>query len=208
VQFEVETTQGPSEFTIRVHEDWSPAGAARFLELVEAKFYDDTRFYRVIPSFMVQVQRHTAKRGRLCGARLGQAAFIVAETSPTESAGQWDKVGHILLLSSLTAHIPLSLPQFGLSGEPAVNSHWRAKTIQDDPVKESNKPGYVTFAKTGAPNSRTTQVLLLLFIIIYIYNIRKDGRAQLAQHPVFFLFYNDIYIYICICISVYISVSV
>ena len=42
--------------------------------------------------------------------------------------------------------------QFGLSGDAAKNTKWRAKTIQDEPVKVSNKPGYITFAKTGAPN--------------------------------------------------------
>ena len=84
-----------------MHEDWAPIGANRFRDLVEEKFYDDVRFFRVIPSFMVQ---------------------------------------------------------FGLSGDPAKNTEWRAKTIQDEPVKVSNKPGYITFAKTGAPNSRTTQL--------------------------------------------------
>ena len=48
--------------------------------------------------------------------------------------------------------------QFGLNGDPEVSSSWRAKTITDEPVKVSNKPGYMTFAKTGARNSRTTQV--------------------------------------------------
>ena len=33
-------------------------------------------------------------------------------------------------------------------------------SIPDDPVKESNKPGYVTFAQTSAPNSRSTQVFI------------------------------------------------
>merc|ERR1712039_868129 len=41
-------------FTIKVNPEWSPEGAKRFKELVEAKFYDDTRFFRVIPGFMAQ----------------------------------------------------------------------------------------------------------------------------------------------------------
>jgi peptidyl-prolyl cis-trans isomerase A (cyclophilin A) len=33
-------------------------------------------------------------------------------------------------------------------------------SIKDDPVKESNKRGYVTFAQTSAPNSRSTQIFV------------------------------------------------
>jgi len=44
--------------------------------------------------------------------------------------------------------------QFGLSGDPALSAEWREKTIKDEPVKKSNKPGFVSFAKTGMPNSR------------------------------------------------------
>jgi hypothetical protein len=39
-----------------------------------------------------------------------------------------------------------------LSCAAAVAGRWRSKTIKDEPVKVSNKPGYITFAKTGAPN--------------------------------------------------------
>merc|ERR1719401_1033232 len=56
--------------------------------------------------------------------------------------------------------VPNFVVQFGLSGNPKVSSEWREKTIKDDPVKESNKEGYITFAKTGAPNSRTTQLFV------------------------------------------------
>lgn len=49
---EIETTQGP--FVIEVHRDWAPLGADRFRELVEAGYYDDARFHRVVPDFIVQ----------------------------------------------------------------------------------------------------------------------------------------------------------
>lgn len=50
--------------------------------------------------------------------------------------------------------------QFGISGHPEVNAAWREATIQDDPVVKSNTKGMVTFAKTGAPNSRSTQLYI------------------------------------------------
>jgi peptidyl-prolyl cis-trans isomerase A (cyclophilin A) len=50
--------------------------------------------------------------------------------------------------------------QFGVNGNPAVNRKWRRSNIKDDPVKESNKPGYITFAQSSAPDSRTTQVFI------------------------------------------------
>jgi peptidyl-prolyl cis-trans isomerase A (cyclophilin A) len=51
------------------------------------------------------------------------------------------------------------MAQTGIHGDPAVNAKWHISNIQDDPpAGQSNKPGYVTFAKTGAPNSRSTQI--------------------------------------------------
>src|SRR6476646_5229330 len=89
-------------FVIEVHRDWAPKGADRFYNLVKKGFFDDTRFFRVVPNFMVQ---------------------------------------------------------FGLNGDPAIQSNWAKAEITDDPVKQSNKKGYVTFATRGK-DTRTTQVFI------------------------------------------------
>jgi peptidyl-prolyl cis-trans isomerase A (cyclophilin A) len=52
------------------------------------------------------------------------------------------------------------MAQFGISGDPAVAAKWQNANIPDDPVKQSNKPGFVTFAQTNAPNSRSTQLFV------------------------------------------------
>src|SRR5687767_9756297 len=97
----LDTTAGP--VVIEVHRDWAPLGADRFYNLVKYGFYDNVRFFRVIPGFMAQG---------------------------------------------------------GMSGDPAIQKLWGRNNINDDPVKQSNKRGYVTFAKTAAPNSRSTQIFI------------------------------------------------
>ncbi len=95
------TTQG--DFVVEAHRSWAPHGVDRFYNLVKLGFYDDTRFFRAIPDFMVQ---------------------------------------------------------FGIPGNPAVASKWRDATIADDPVTQSNLRGFMSFAQTGQPNSRTTQIFV------------------------------------------------
>ncbi len=90
-------------FVIEVHRDWAPNEADRFYNLVKNGFYDDCRFFRVVPGFMVQ---------------------------------------------------------FGINGNPAIQKVWSNANMKDDPVKRSNKRGYVSFAQTGAPNSRSTQMFI------------------------------------------------
>ncbi len=47
-----QTTAG--DFIIEAHRDWSPHGADRFYDLVLMKYYDDSRFFRVVPGRWVQ----------------------------------------------------------------------------------------------------------------------------------------------------------
>ena len=42
----LETSRGP--IVIEVHRDWAPHGAVRFYELVNAGYFDDNRFFRVV----------------------------------------------------------------------------------------------------------------------------------------------------------------
>jgi peptidyl-prolyl cis-trans isomerase A (cyclophilin A) len=49
--------------------------------------------------------------------------------------------------------------QFGINGDPKVSAPWREARIPDDPVKQSNKRGYITYAMAG-PNTRTSQVCI------------------------------------------------
>ncbi len=110
-----ETSKG--DFVVQVTKDWAPLGAERFFQLVQSGYYDNARFFRVLPTFMVQ---------------------------------------------------------FGINADPKVSMLWQNLVIPDDPVKQSNTRGKITFATHGA-NSRTTQVF-----INYVDNSRLDASGFFA----------------------------
>lgn len=98
----LETTKG--NVVIAVTRAWAPLGADRFYELVQQGFYDEAKFFRVRPKFIVQ---------------------------------------------------------WGIAKDPKINLLWRQLNLMDDPVKKSNKRGFVSFAMAG-PNTRTTQLFVNL----------------------------------------------
>ena len=98
-----ETTAG--NFEIMIYREWAPRGADRFYNLVKNGYYNEQRFFRVVPNFVIQ---------------------------------------------------------WGLSGDPEITKQWINENILDDPVRESNTRGRITFAKSNQPNSRTVQVFINL----------------------------------------------
>ena len=58
--------------------------------------------------------------------------------------------------------------QFGINGDPKTNRLWASGNIPDDPVKESNVTGTLTYAATGMPNSRSTQLF---------FNLKDNGSS-------------------------------
>lgn len=96
-----ETSAG--DFVVDAKRELSPNGVDRFYNLVRNGFFNEQRFFRLVPGFIVQ---------------------------------------------------------WGMHGDPEVTAKWQDATIQDDPVKINNTSGTITFAKTGRPNSRTTQLFI------------------------------------------------
>ena len=56
--FKVNFDTSKGSIVVTVHRDWAPNGADRLYNLVKAGFYDDVRFFRVIPNFMAQFGIH------------------------------------------------------------------------------------------------------------------------------------------------------
>lgn len=58
--------------------------------------------------------------------------------------------------------VPNFVVQFGMSAKPAITQVWEKANLRDEPVKQSNKRGYLCFAAASTPNTRTTQVFINL----------------------------------------------
>jgi peptidyl-prolyl cis-trans isomerase A (cyclophilin A) len=103
-EFKVTLETSKGGLVVKVVRDWAPKGADRLFSLVKNGYYDECRFYRVLPKYIAQV---------------------------------------------------------GIHGDPKISAAWHEAPIDDDPVKQKNLRGRVTFAKGGA-NSRTTNFFINL----------------------------------------------
>jgi len=97
-----ETSRG--DFVVEATRAWAPRGADRFHELLRMYYFDEGRFFRVLPGFIAQ---------------------------------------------------------FGIHKDFDVHAKWRELVIADDPSKEKNLRGTLTFAQSG-PNTRATEVFINL----------------------------------------------
>jgi peptidyl-prolyl cis-trans isomerase A (cyclophilin A) len=55
--------------------------------------------------------------------------------------------------------VPDFMVQWGINGNPKTQAIWRDRNIPDDPPRQSNTRGRITFATSG-PDSRSTQVFI------------------------------------------------
>jgi len=55
---------------------------------------------------------------------------------------------------------PGFMAQFGLNGNPEIQSAWQRAFLRDEPVTQKNVRGFVTFTTEGRPQSRFTQIFI------------------------------------------------
>jgi peptidyl-prolyl cis-trans isomerase A (cyclophilin A) len=60
--FRVKFETSAGDFTVEARRAWSPHGVDRFHELVNIRYFDDGRFFRVVPGFIAQFGVHRDAR--------------------------------------------------------------------------------------------------------------------------------------------------
>ena len=56
--------------------------------------------------------------------------------------------------------VPGFVVQWGIHANPEVSKHWRNANLEVDKVKETNERGTLTYAMSGSPTTRSTQMFI------------------------------------------------
>lgn len=99
-----------------------------------------------------QVRLTTTKGAVLIGVTREWAPLAADRFYNLVVAGYYDGMAIHRVLSGFVT-------EFGIHGDPWVNAAWRQALMADEPVRQSNSRGRVTFSK-NTPNSRTVQVFI------------------------------------------------
>jgi peptidyl-prolyl cis-trans isomerase A (cyclophilin A) len=71
---------------------------------------------------------------------------------------------------------PGFVAQWGIHGDPLIQRAWRDASLKDEPVKQSNLRGFVSFTNENSPQSRYTQVFI---------NLRDNADLDQDNFPAF-----------------------
>ena len=90
--------------------------------------------------------------------------FVVTVTRPSAPNGA-DRFWNLVKIGFFDGAyffrvVPNFMAQFGINSDPSVSAAWMKANMKDEPVRETNKRGAITFAKASAPDTRSTQLFI------------------------------------------------
>lgn len=118
----------------------------------------DVRFETTRGAFVVRARRDWSPRG------VDRFHYLAGQ-------GYYDGARFFRVIAGFVA-------QFGLSGQPALDSIWSGRSIPDEPVRHSNLRGTMSYAR-GGPDTRSVQLYVNL-----VDNVRLDTLNTFGFPPI------------------------
>ncbi len=157
-----ETSRGP--FVVQVYRSWAPHGVDRFYELVQSHFYDENRFFRVVPGFVAQFgindkpkinDAWDAKRIPDDSVKQSNArgTIVFATEGPNTRTHQL-----FLNLVDNARLDPMGFAPFGrvVEGLPVVDSLYNTATV-NSPINSTSKRSATRISVACSPSSITSR---------------------------------------------------